>query len=114
MAKERKEKKSQGEVGTLCVSWYLTPKNTHIKSVSRAVDIEKYVRKERRKEEKKKKKEKKKKEKKRVTRKIGRFTPCANCISQMIACILHFCVITHSGLVSKSQFAVHGSRFAGL
>lgn len=91
----------------MCVSWYLTPKNTHIESVSRAVDIEIYVQKEEKKRE-------KEKEKGRVTRKIGRFTPCANCISQMIACILHFCVITHSGLISKSQFAVHGSRFAGL
>lgn len=90
----------------MCVSWYLTPKNTHIESVSRAVDIEIYVHKE-------KKRKKKGKEKKRVTRKIGRFTPCANCISQMIACILHFCVITHSGLVSKSQFAVRSSRFGG-
>lgn len=62
-------------------------------------------------EKRKKKKERKKREKKekRVTRKIGRFTPCANCISQMIACILHFCVITHSGLVSKSR----SSRFGG-
>lgn len=92
----------------MCVSWYLTPKNTHIKSVSRAVDIEIYVQKEG-----KKRRKKKKKEKGRVTRKIGRFTPCANCISQMIACILHFCVITHSGLVSKSQFTVRRFAVAG-
>lgn len=56
---------------------------------------------------KKKEKEKEKEKEKRVTRKIGRFTPCANCISQMIACILHFCVITHSGF--GFQVAVHGS-----
>lgn len=93
----------------MCVSWYLTPKNTHIESVSRAVDIEIYVQKEKTINNKKRKERKGK----RVTRKIGRFTPCANCISQMIACILHFCVITHSGLVSKSQFTVRRFAVAG-
>lgn len=92
----------------MCVSWYLTPK-THISKASAVPWTLRYMCIQNKR--KKKKRRKRKKEKGRVTRKIGRFTPCANCISQMIACILHFCVITHSGLgfqVAVRRFAVAG------